>query len=132
LCKYIKYSLVTLIVLSCSSRDTLKVGDIWKFWYFDRENNIAFYTNIKPAGGFNPTLIRIRFVNKNDFDIQVNYRLKIFLDDHKTEFVESQDMNITVPKATQPEDAFTYSSVEVKKVKNVAKLEFANLSVNRL
>lgn len=130
--KYICISILFLLMVSCAGRTFVHIEDTWKYWYHDEENNLVFYTNItQPTKRSQPAYVRLRILNKNDYDVEVDYLLKIFSDKKKNEFTETEEVKGTVPKTVKDTDGYSDFEFEVDGVNQITGLEFSRFSATR-
>jgi len=124
---FIPFSLILLI--SCAGRTFFRIEETWKYWYHDKENNLVFYTNItQPAKRFQPAQVNLRILNKNTYEVEVDYILKIYGNKKKEEFVETEDVKEIVPQSVQDKDGYADFEIKVDGVNRVTDLKFSRFS----
>lgn len=131
--KYVFIPLLLMLLISCAGKRFFRIEDTWNYWYYDKENNLVFYTNItQPAKRFQPARVKLRILNKNDYDLEVAYLLKIYSNKKKEEFIETEDVKETVPKSVQDKDGYADFEIEVDGINHVSDIEFSRFSATRL
>ena len=76
--------------------------------------------------------VNLRILNKNEYDIEVDYLLKIFSDKKKENFIETENVKKTIPKTVDEVNGYADFEIEVEDVNWVSDLEFSRFIVTKL
>jgi hypothetical protein len=123
---------VIIVFLGCGGTKQTRIAGIWQFWYQDEEKSLIFHKYIiQPTKNSNGA-VELKIFNDNDVDVQIIFRLKIYCNESKSIFTESEEMNLLIPKLNKPNIAFGYIRINITGKDLLTDIEFSEFSLSRL
>jgi hypothetical protein len=124
--------IVFFVYIGCGGTKETRIRGIWQYWYQDIEKGLIFHKHIVQPTDDNDGGVELKIFNNNDFDVQINFRLKIYCNEAKNIYTESGEMNLLIPKLNKPNDTFGYIKINIKGKDLITDIEFSEFLLSRL